>query len=506
MLYLGLIAAFLISAALVGAWFLRFPNDNRALDVRIFGYWFVMSFLICVLQKPAWIIPLSIPFILVAQPKNILERVPFYFAALFIIPAEANFDIPMIGLNYLMSMDNVKLLSIIIITPLLFVGMPKLSRLRFGLLDFLVLSYGLWTIFLSYRGVPMTTGLRYSINIILIWILPYFAISRLVVHWRVVHSTMNTWLLMSTILSLIAMISIARQWNLYTVIDIDSSFEVEYYRRGGWLRVATTFSTSLFAYFLSVALITLEVLKRYVKVTRLQTWAMRIMFPIAVFMTGSRAGWVMVPICYGLYFIFDQKSVLLKWSALTAGIVGGFISYSVYTQNALSNVDEYGTFQYRRDLIDASMIQIDSAFWAGDADYLNSEHLAHMVQGQGIIDIVNSYLQIALRYGVVGFILFVSMIGVACFSLFRIKASWGHLAADEQQWLRDWRAVLLAALIALSLLFVTTSMVSYTVSIFMVLLALTRGMSGQVKKGAESGTGFFNDFKSIPKTDDKKQT
>ena len=495
MLYMGLIASFLVFIGLIGAWFLRIPNQSQALDVRIFGYWLVMTFFVLVLQKPAWFIPLSIPMILIAQPKDPLERFPFYIAALFVMPSSAVFDIPMIGLNYLMSMNNAKLVSIFIIIPLLFISMPRKYKLRFNLLDLVVLVFCLWKLALAFRGVPITTGLRYGVDTVLIWLLPYFAMSRLVVNWRTTNSVMKTWLLLATILSMISMISVLRQWNMYSLIDIFRSFEGDYYRRGGFLRVAVTFSTSLLAYFLAIGMITLEVVRKHQKISSMKAWLMRGIFLLAIFMTGSRAGWLMAPICYGVYFIFDQKSPILKWGALTAGVVGGYFFYTIYTTDALSSVDNFGTFQYRKDLAEASKVQVDSAFWAGDQNFIESEHLAHMVQGEGIIDIVNSYLQIVLLYGVIGLFLFALMFIVPIISLVRLKSSWAHLAPHEQQWLRDWRAVLLAAFIALGMLLVTVSMVSYTVSILMALMAITRGLTGQVQKRAESGTGFFSDFK-----------
>jgi len=81
----------------------------------------------------------------------------------------------------------------------------------------------------------------------------------------------------------------------------------------------------------------------------------------------------------------------------------------------LNEIDQHGTFQYRVDLINNSYMVFKNNLWFGSNDYLNS--LENMRQGQGIIDVVNTYVSIGLRTGIVGLMLFIFIFITASRSL-----------------------------------------------------------------------------------------
>ena len=62
---------------------------------------------------------------------------------------------------------------------------------------------------------------------------------------------------------------------------------------------------------------------------------------------------------------------------------------------------------YRQRLIDNSLIVIQRNLWLGSFDYRSTPEMQSMIQGQGIIDIVNTYIAVALQMGVIGLTLFV---------------------------------------------------------------------------------------------------
>jgi threonine/homoserine/homoserine lactone efflux protein len=69
---------------------------------------------------------------------------------------------------------------------------------------------------------------------------------------------------------------------------------------------------------------------------------------------------------------------------------------------------ESGNVTYRQQLIDRALI----VFWQnpifGSLYFISNPVLEEMRQGQGIIDIVNSYVGVALAYGGVGLLLFIA--------------------------------------------------------------------------------------------------
>lgn len=78
---------------------------------------------------------------------------------------------------------------------------------------------------------------------------------------------------------------------------------------------------------------------------------------------------------------------------------------------------EKDNITYRERLLDNSLIVIERNLWFGSFDFRKTPEMQSMVQGQGIIDIVNTYLNLALRFGVVGLALFVAFFASALLSL-----------------------------------------------------------------------------------------
>jgi O-antigen ligase len=66
-----------------------------------------------------------------------------------------------------------------------------------------------------------------------------------------------------------------------------------------------------------------------------------------------------------------------------------------------------GSERYRSALFENALIVIERNPLFGSSAFLEEPEMLRMVQGQGIIDVVNTYLQIALEFGLIGLILFV---------------------------------------------------------------------------------------------------
>jgi O-antigen ligase len=79
-----------------------------------------------------------------------------------------------------------------------------------------------------------------------------------------------------------------------------------------------------------------------------------------------------------------------------------------------SNVD------YRNNLFDKSLIVIQKNPLFGSVDYLHTPEMQSMVQGEGIVDVVNSYLGVALEYGLICLALFAGFFLTILWRIFRI--------------------------------------------------------------------------------------
>jgi O-antigen ligase len=88
----------------------------------------------------------------------------------------------------------------------------------------------------------------------------------------------------------------------------------------------------------------------------------------------------------------------------------------------VGEVDSFNV-SYRQRLIDVSLMVLWQNPWFGSFSYIQNPLMEQLRQGQGIIDMVNVYLSIALSFGVVGLVLFLSPF---------VWAAWNGAAAFRQ--------------------------------------------------------------------------
>jgi O-antigen ligase len=143
----------------------------------------------------------------------------------------------------------------------------------------------------------------------------------------------------------------------------------------------------------------------------------------------------------------------------------------------VGTVDAY-TVAYRQRLFDVSMNVIWQRPFFGSIDYMRNPMLETMRQGEGIIDLVNSYLAIAMRNGLVGLGLFVgafaaAMLGIVqCLATIKDKDSEAHLLGR----------VLLAALVGALVTITTVSSILTVELLYWSLAGLAVGYRQMVLK------------------------
>jgi O-antigen ligase len=86
---------------------------------------------------------------------------------------------------------------------------------------------------------------------------------------------------------------------------------------------------------------------------------------------------------------------------------------------------------YRERLITNSMIVIGRNPWFGSTTYYDTPEMESMRQGEGIIDVVNTYLAITLETGWVGVSLFVSIFILTLLGIYRAMRSIRDKTSDE---------------------------------------------------------------------------
>ena len=109
---------------------------------------------------------------------------------------------------------------------------------------------------------------------------------------------------------------------------------------------------------------------------------------------------------------------------------------------------------YRQQLIDATIAIVGRNPLFGSALYLSEPEMLEMYQGQGIIDVVNSYAAVALEHGLTGLVSFVLIFAVASWGLVRLSY------ADEGNDVTLVARAMLATMAAILLIIGTVSSVS----------------------------------------------
>jgi hypothetical protein len=114
---------------------------------------------------------------------------------------------------------------------------------------------------------------------------------------------------------------------------------------------------------------------------------------------------------------------------------------------------EQGNVEYRANLLTAALPVIERNLFTGSSDFLSAPELQVMMQGEGIIDVVNTYIAVLLHSGLAGLTFFAGAFLTALYGVLR-----GMRIAQR----RDPRAAVLGRALAATL--AAIMLIIYTVS------------------------------------------
>ncbi|UUX96851.1 O-antigen ligase family protein [Aquabacterium sp. J223] len=221
---------------------------------------------------------------------------------------------------------------------------------------------------------------------------------------------------------------------------------------------------------------------------RIVGWAA---FAFALIASISRGPWVgaAAGLCVVYFTGSESLDVKLRRAALGSLLVIGLLALTPYGQKAVDylpfvgTVDE-GSVVYRERVFSVSLQVILQYPLFGAHSYSGSA-LEELRQGEGIIDIVNAYVGVALGNGLVGLLVYV---GVLLASLFTVWRSWLRSRRVEKSLDNIGRA-LLGGLVAMLVTLATTSMVGLIYQLYWILAGLSAGYALAVSmRAASSGS------------------
>src|SRR3974390_968308 len=353
----------------------------------------------------------------------------FFLVILFVVPLP-NVPIGGFGLfNALFLINNPRLLAIVVLLPVLFATRRSSGRTGgIHLPDWLIVGYMAVRIGLEIeRSEFSTQWLRFATVLMLDVVIPYFVFSRAIISIGDFRKVFLALVVAVLPLALIGVFETAKGWLLYNWITVTwADYRIIGYgmERAGLLRATASAGTPIILGFVILLGMGCLLLLRQVISSRFAVIAFAV-FAAGLLATVSRGPWVGAMV---LVFAYLATSARASSDFLKFALVGAIMLLPLLASPLGSKLidllpfigsAETGTVTYRSLLFDHAMLVIERNPWFGSNDFLLTPEMKEMLQGQHIIDVVNTYLAMALESGLVGLGIFLAFTATILAGLWR---------------------------------------------------------------------------------------
>ena len=459
---LGWAVVFALGDALV-------PKAER---VRLAVIWFAMTLALFVLPNAALFFGFVALMLIVIALRRDVDRLGAGLLLLFSAPASgvAIYGLP--GINYLLVFTVALFVSVFLFLPAaLKAGRPAAlpgtaRRVPMRGVDLAVFSlFGLMCLLAFLRQPSFTSGLRETTQITFGMLVPYLAFSRTITTPERLDRVLRVFVVGAVVAACVGFFIAVRGWQFYDFVEarLFGETRAALTWRLGLMRSGGPLASSPIAF--GTALMVAMALLIGLAHGQASSW--RKYAPLAVLVLGVLGTVARGPllglgiVAFG--YALTQPNAGGRVVATVLGGVALFIPLLLtpFGGQLLSLVPGLGTatvaeetIDYRQDLLRiGTRVALKNPLFGSDA-YLDDPDMQTLVQGQGIIDIVNTYLQWALSYGLVGLALYVAAVFGTMLGLFRTARS---LKAPEHARLRALTGAMFAGLFAFAVVAFTTT-------------------------------------------------
>jgi hypothetical protein len=359
-----------------------------------------------------------------------------YVSLVFAVPL---FQIPIPGfgiVNYLFMLDHQRLLAIVLLLPLVFRGVQSKEPVDsvHRIVHAFVLMYWAMVVvnYLIYDSPTetMRAALVYGLSA---WVL-FYAAARGANSVRQLRETMMMYVMAMSVLGIVGIFEMLRGWQVYESLREPlggpaAGITPFLLREGGFMSFLRAMVTGghaiVFGYMMMVAVVFWVALRG---VLLPKKWGLVVLGGLALgsLSAMSRGPWVgiaaglMVTTLTGPGMTKRLGMVMLTIVGITAVLLVAPFGDEIIAFLPFVGTVETANIDYRQRLFEVSM----NVFWDnryfGNFMALKDPRMEEMRQGQGIIDVVNSYVGIGLSYGFLGITLFVVPFVVAMVSVLRV--------------------------------------------------------------------------------------
>jgi O-antigen ligase/polysaccharide polymerase Wzy-like membrane protein len=447
--------------------------------------WLVLT-IAAFLSPSFWLFTaLAIPVLVWAGRKD-PNPVAAYLMLFHVIPS-LPLAIPVVGINELFDLDSYRLLSFCILIP----AALQLRRTRdatriAGLqsMDVLLLAFGLLQIALyippdlpNHVILPdsLTNVLRRGLLFFVDVYVLYFVISRSCANRRRLVDAMAAFCLGCAVMAAVAAFESLRHWLLYADLQVSwtANSTRSYLERAGVLRAQASAGHSLaLGYLLAVAFGFWLYLQTLVDSKRSRL-GVTLLFWLGLVAAYSRGPWVGALAIYLAFMAVGPGGFARTFKAAAViGITFGALSLTPLGDRIVNVLPFLGgsvdkaNVAYRQKLATRSWELIQEHPLLGDQ--LAYFKMNDLRQGEGIIDLVNTYADIALFYGLIGLFFFV---GFALLGLVRAYRTVGEMAVIDPDLARLGTSLVACILGTLLMIFDSSFILGYE-KMFYVLVGL----------------------------------
>ena len=379
------------------------------------NYWLIVTTL-CFFVTNIWLYVACLTMILAYANHSKIDRLPLFFAIACASPLYS-FTIPGFGvINYLITLSFTSLLVLFLLWP-----EARRNKTRpVSVYPFYgaVIAYVIAISALDSRDNTMTNSLRLFVTYFISILFPFLVISKSIHSVDSLKKCLFTLTLCLTPLALIGCFESLKYWKLYSSAFVNVLGEDSFLRyglRGDSLRSSALFASPIvFGYMIVIGLGLLLFVQKYSNKTNLIKFIF-IIFILALYLTKARGPWLGAIVMVILY-IWSGQNRFGNFSKFTFGSVVAVIALSMTSFGeklismlpfvGSSDTHEASPVEYRIQLLEQAQTLFQKKPLFGLANYRESSEMEAMRQGQGIIDVVNSYIDIGLSYGIVGLGLF----------------------------------------------------------------------------------------------------
>jgi O-antigen ligase len=426
--------------------------------------WFGIT-LAAFLAHNFWIFIVVAAALLLLSARREPNALAMYFFVLFAAPA-IGAEITGLGLiQHFFRIDYLRLLALAVLLPAFLSVRTQPDVEPFGrtLPDKLIAAFIVLGFVLHLR-TSFTDALRVGVFYSFIDLfLPYYVASRCVKNLQGFRDALMAFVIAALVLAAIGAFEFAKRWLLYAPVEHELGVPFQLYLlRGDQLRaLGSTGQPIVLGYVIAVAAGLFLFLRK--SVPNAVVWGLGMLLLLAGLVAALSRGPWLGAVAMFLIFVATGPSAMLRFAKI--GLLGAILLPVLLAFPAGRTIIDYlpfvGTVEveniaYRRLLLEVSMEVIRQNPFFGAPEFMQLPVMQQLKQGQGIIDIVNTYLGVALEAGLVGLSLFAGFFIAVAVGIFRSMRN----LPDRHQELYLMGQALFATLLGILVMIFTVSSIS----------------------------------------------